>query len=127
MNSKFFVPFETATQLKEKGYNGKVDYYYMADGQRCLGATEVSNDTLDYENNRTIAAPTYHEVIDWLEGKGIYITTFWSLGETDEKETWKIWWKGFMDIPLHEEQATAVYTTREEALNAAILRALEMI
>ena len=70
------------------------------------------------------AAPTYHEVLDWLEEKGIYITTLWNIGETD---TYEIWWKCFVDITLHEEQVTSVYHTREEALNAAILKALKML
>ena len=73
MDKKFFVPFETAQQLKKKGYSGICDYYYAPDKQLYFGVTCVSNDTLDYENNGTVAAPTYHEVVDWLEGKGIRI------------------------------------------------------
>ena len=124
MNSKFFVPFETAKQLKENGYNGTVDYYYMANGQMCFDAMEVSNDTLDLKNNGTIAAPTYHEVIDWLEGKGIYIYGYPPMRMIDVGN----YTSGLYDS--NKEYWTtckSVYSTREEALNAAILKALEMI
>lgn len=128
MNEKFHVPFKTAKLLKEKGYSGICDYYYAPDKQLYFGVTRVSNDTLDYENNGTVAAPTYHEVLDWLEKeKGIYITTLWNIGETDKEDTYEIWWKCFVDITLHEEQVTSVYHTREEALNDGILKALEML
>ena len=134
MDIKFYVPFETAKQLKEKGYPQEfADWYYRetADELAFVHNRYVSERVVTGKPTEFsvwyIAAPTYHEVVDWLEGKGIYITTFWGIGETDKKETYKIWWKGFIDIPLHEEQATAVYSTREEALNAAILKALEMI
>lgn len=121
MNSKFLVPFETAKLLKEKGYpQDKSDYGYFDNGD--------SHPIIMFPaDNFDCAAPTYHEVLDWLEGKEIYITILLSLGETDKEDTYKIWWKGFVDIPLHEEQATSLYHTREEALNAAILKALEML
>lgn len=124
MKSKFHVPFETAKALKEKGYNSLCICYYEPDKELYLGIL-VSN--MDYEDCGNCSAPTYHEVVDWLEGKGIYVTTFWSLGESDKEDTYKIWWKGFMDIPLHEEQSTSVYHTREGALNEGILKALEML
>lgn len=127
MDKKFFVPFETALLLKEKGYNGICDYYYAPDKQLYFGVTRVSNDTLDYENNGTVAAPTYHEVVDWLEGKGIYVSAFLCIGETNKEDTYKIWWKSFIDIPPYEEQSSAVCSTREEALNESILKALEIL
>ncbi len=124
MKSKFHVPFETAQLLKEKGYNSLCDCYYMPDKELYLGIL-VSN--MDYEDCGNCSAPTYHEVVDWLEGKGIYVSAFLSIGETDKEDTYKIWWKSFIDIPPHEEQSSAVYSTREQALNASILAALEML
>lgn len=121
MDKKFFVPFKTAQQLREKGYpQDKSDYGYFDNGD--------SHPLIMFPaDNFDCAAPTYHEVLDWLGEKRIYVTTFWSLGETDKEDTYKIWWKGFVDIPIHEEQATSVYHTREEVLNAAILKALEIV
>lgn len=121
MNAKFFVPFETAQRLKEKGYpQDKSDYGYFDNGD--------SHPLIVFPaDNFDCAAPTYHEVLDWLEEKGIYVTTLCCLGESDKEDTYKIWWKGFMDIPPHKEQSTLVYHTREESLNACILAALEML
>ena len=92
MDSKFFVPFETAKQLKEKGYPQGL-------------ALE------DY-----CAAPTYHEVVDWLEGKGIVIGTGKARGK----------WYCSIDSDT-DDLTTELYPTREAALNVAILKALEMI
>lgn len=124
MNKKFIVPFDTARQLTEKGYDVDCYSYYTQNGK-------LYHDTFTL-NNKWIRmgrflAPTYHEVVDWLEGKGIYVSAFLSIGETDKEDTYKIWWKSFIDIPPHEEQSSAVYSTREQALNASILKALEML
>lgn len=118
MDSKFFVPFETAQLLKKKGYpQDKSDYGYFDNGD--------SHPLIMFPaDNFDCAAPTCHEVLDWLEENGIYITTLWNIGETD---TYEILWKCFVDITLHEEQVTSVYHTREEALNAGILAALEKL
>lgn len=124
MNAKFHVPFETAVLLRKKRYNNKVDYYYLPNGEICLAViTEVSNDTLDYENNGTIAAPTYHEVVDWLYGKKICITchpAYCYFGQ----------YNGFqyeMQTYDEDDYPDGIYRTREEALNAAIIQALEML
>ncbi len=124
MDKKFFVPFETAQLLKEKGYDVDCCSYYTQNGK-------LYHETFTLNNNwirmGRFLAPTYHEVLDWLEENGIYITTLWNIGETDKEDTYEIWWKCFVDITLHEEQVTSVYHTREEALNAGILAALNML
>ena len=144
MKSKFFVPFGTAKLCMDKGYSGENDYFWgrgksrlkprRVSNHKCGGTQMTSvNNTIVYGfENRLFddkcfvecTAPTYHEVVDWLEENGIYITTLWNIGETD---TYEIWWKCFVDITLHEEQVTSVYHTREEALNECILKALEML
>ena len=131
MDSKFFVPFETAKQLKEKGYpQAFADWYY-----------HESADKLAFVHNRYvpervvtgkptelgvwyIASPTYHEVVDWLEGKGIYIYGYPPMRMIDVGN----YTSGLYDS--NKEYWTtckSVYSTREEALQAAILKALEMI
>lgn len=124
MNAKFFVPFKTAQQLREKGYDVDCYSYYTQNGK-------LYHETFALNNNwirmGCFLAPTYHEVLDWLEENGIYITTLWNIGETDKEDTYEILWKYFVDITLHEEQVTSVYHTREEALNEGILKALEML
>lgn len=124
MNSKFFVPFETAKQLKEKGYPQEfADWYY-----------HESADELAFVHNRYVpervvtgkptklgvwytAAPTYHEVVDWLEGKGIIITV-----ESDVIGDYRSQFN-----TTTREYLSKWFSTREEALNAAILKAEEMI
>jgi hypothetical protein len=127
MNEKFHVPFDTAILLRKKRYNNKVDYYYLPNGEICLAViTEVSNDTLDYENNRTIAAPTYHEVLDWLQGKGIYITCYAPLSKPVGRYAISVFnsnTNNINDWGLCRD----VYPTREEAINDGILKALEML
>ena len=115
MKDKFFVPFETAQALKAAGYNEECKDWYDSKG------VLWSNDTFE-PNNSDLAemqysAPTYHEVVDWLKGKKVRIYAEYCKG-----------WAGFIDNgEAKEVEATAVYSTREEALNAAILKALEMI
>ena len=81
MKSKFLVPYQTARQLKEKRYpHGDSDMYYTPNGelksQADIYADCTDNDPMMYSYfliTYHIAAPTYHEVVDWLEEKGIYI------------------------------------------------------
>ena len=115
MKSKFLVPFDTAQLLKEKGYNSLCVCYYRPDKELYLGIL-VSN--MDYEDCGNCSAPTYHEVVDWLEGRKVRIYAEYCNG----------WWYGFIDnSETMEIEATVRYKTREEALNDGILKALEML
>ncbi len=131
MNSKFFVPFETAKQLKEKGYNEVNDYVYsigVEDGKECIELRQIDYEYLFNDTNSDIdadkftpnicTAPTYHEVVDWLEGKGYPIESACVREYSDSDVKW-ICGVGYTSTKIH--------STREEALNAAILKALEMI
>ena len=69
------------------------------------------------DNLNAVICPTYHEVLDWLEEKEIHIYAEYCND-----------WVGFIDAgEAKETEATVIYTTREEALNVIILKALEMI
>ena len=115
MKSKFHVPFETAQLLKEKGYNSLCDCYYEPDKELYLGIL-VSN--MDYEDCGNCSAPTYHEVVDWLEGRKVRIYAKYCNG----------WWYGFIDnSETMEIESTVRYQTREESINDGILKALEML
>ena len=143
MDAKYFVPFETAKALKEKGYNEKISYAYNK-GRRIVRAGVIDCNNTDWDNLCKvqssypprldyISAPTYHEVVDWLEReKEIYITTYRVVMayvvETPQgtiKE--KLGWKGCAEVPSGAEEDTDTFITREEALNAGILKALEMV
>lgn len=117
MDAKFLVPFETARQLKEKGYpQDKSDYGYFDNGD--------SHPIIMFPaDNFDCAAPTYHEVLDWLQGKGLCITC----GEPLVKQFASQYTATVLNNNINEWCMCGIYPTREEALNAAILKALEMI
>lgn len=123
MKSKFLVPFETAKALKEKGYNSLCDCYYEPDKELYLGIL-VSN--MDYEDCGNCSAPTYHEVVDWLEGKGIYITCYAPLSKPVGRYAISVFNSNTNNINDWGLCRDA-YPTRNEALNEAILKALEML
>lgn len=126
MNKKFIVPFDTAQQLREKGYPQEsdsfqeCDMYYYDDGELEAG---IAVDTDDLED--CIYAPTYHDVVDWLEEKGIYITTCIDMLEVCGSG--KIKWACFIFPFGGKETSIGGKHTREQALNASILKALEML
>ena len=124
MNAKFHVPFETAKALKEKGYNGLCDCYYRPDKELYLGIL-VSN--MDYEDCGNCSAPTYHEVVDWLQEKGIRIEVRVAYQFRERK--WS--WCGYVYVVEDEDYETSQLadwcSTREQALNVSILKALEML
>ena len=124
MDAKFFVTFETAKALKEKGYNSLCDCYYEPDKELYLGIL-VSN--RDYEDCGNCSAPTYHEVVDWLEGKGIRIEV--RMAYHFRKKQWL--WRGYVYVVEDEDyeipQLSDWCSTREQAINAGILAALEML
>lgn len=121
MDKKFFVPFETAKALKKKGYpQGDSDMYYNPNGELFTRAELDEGYKEDYPIMITyyFAAPTYYEVVDWLEGRKVRIYAEYCNG----------WWYGFIDnSETMEIEATERYQTREEALNEGILAALEML
>ena len=111
MKDKFFVPYETAKALVLKYYNEDCDQFYDT-----LGV--LTTDPKGYK----IAAPTYHEVVDWLESKDIYVGV--SFSWNFHKLTME--YDGYI-TSYRGEWSSDEFATREEALNAAILKALELI
>lgn len=122
MDKKFFVPFETAKLLKEKGYpQGDSDMYYNPNGE-LFTRTELDagyKEEYPIMIKYYVAAPTYHEVEDWLEGKGIEITS--RKVYHFRTEQWE--WRG--NAKNEEYSFFELGVTREAAINAAILHALE--
>ncbi len=115
MKDKFFVPYETAKTLVVKYYNEECEHFYNTFGKITTDPTGCK-----------IAAPTYHEVIDWLESKDILIDCTCGFDYHTEKE----WYRCFVierKRRFEDEYISNFAPTREEALNAAILKALELI
>ena len=119
MNKKFYVPFETAKMLKAQGYpqNGS-DMYYNLDGD--LGA--LDNHIMQCTIEHYYAAPAYCEVLDWLVEKEIYIDVD-RCTERVIKTT--IWYCFILCKDKLKGAIITGYPTREQAINAAIIRALE--
>lgn len=126
-----------AKLLKKKGYNESNDYVYdrcANDGKECI---ELQNVDFEYRFNDTnsdidedieftsniCTAPTYHEVVDWLEGKGYVIEAL----NLCRIATGRIEWRGRVTDVENDYEYGDWALTREAALNAAILKALEMI
>lgn len=122
MDKKFFVPFETAKALKEKGYPEYADIFYDANFYDANGCFVNNFSRSDYDAPivlPVISSPTYHEVLDWLEGKGKFIFA--------EYRVYENYWVGFIRGINGEMEYLFEFSTREEALNAGILAALEML
>lgn len=126
MKRKFYVKFDTAKMLAEKGYPqayGISDYMYSYDPQ--FNPARRHFEKFDPRVQFYYAAPTYHEVLDWLEKKDILIDCTCGY-DYNTKEQWYRCFtikRGTRMQDWHTSQCP----TREEALNAAILKALEMI
>ena len=138
MNKKFFVPFETAKLCMDKGYSGENDYFWgggkshlkprQVSNHKCGGTQMTSvNNTIVYGfENRLFddkcfvecTAPTYHEVLDWLEKKGYPIESA-CLRDFDGHD---IMWVCGCGISV-----SGIYPTREEAFNDVIIDVLKML
>lgn len=120
MNTKFYVPFETAKMLKAQGYpQSGSDMYYNPNGELKTQVELIAGYKEDYPImiKYYIAAPAYCEVLDWLVQKKIYIDV-----DCKAKAKWYCYWEGDFVI-----DATGQYFVREQAINAAIVKILKKI
>lgn len=130
MNTKFYVPFETAKMLKKAGYpQSGSDMYYNSNGELVTRAELEAGYNEEYPIMITYyyAAPAYCEVLDWMISKKIAVITIemfeimWNIRPIDEAGmTWCCY------VRLNDTIVyTDYYNTRWEAINAAIIRALK--
>lgn len=116
MNSRFFVSYEAARLLKEKGYDGDAEYAYHEIGDFSHWGRNVND--IDY----LYAAPIKAEAIDWLDSKGIIIEVL-----QDYRGVW------FYVIKISETESYVsesddnYFPTRLEAEEAAIIKALKLL
>ena len=120
MNRIFYVPFETAKMLRAQGYpQTGSDMYYNIDGN--LGA--LGNHIMQCTIEHYYAAPAYCEVLDWLVQKEIYIDVDRTTERVVKIPMWHCYiWDKYL---LKGAIITGSYPTREEAINAAIIKVLE--
>lgn len=118
MDNKFYVSYEAARLLKEKGYDIKHNYVYDSGG-RILSLMFLSNWGGDY-----LAAPTKAEAIDWLESKGIMIEITIDIDEC-------AWIFNIVDkekfITIGHPKDGEFFNDRLEAEDAAIIKALKLL
>lgn len=126
MDKKFYVPFETAQLLDKKGYpQGDCDMYYSPLGKMITKEELIADYKKDYTliGDYNFAAPAYCEVLDWLVKKEIYIDVDKTSERVVKSPLWHCYiWDKYL---LKGAIITGSYPTREEAINAAIVRALE--
>ena len=97
METKNYVPLEIARRLKEKGYHA--DRY---------AANEM-------------ALPTYEQAVEWLDNKyDVRIYTATVAGSNNG-------YRGVIFYGSGKNTATPYEPTREQAMNIAIIKALELI
>lgn len=130
MDKKFYVTFETAKLLKEKGFNKTVDKLIhlnqynipvIESPEKYYDESEVYNDYLYLKQNH-YACPTKAEAIDWLEGKGVTIDIHWIRFNENRRWNYSIF-NSTCDII----DSKYIYPTRLEAEEAAIIKALELL
>lgn len=120
MNSKFYVPFETAKMLRAQGYpQTGSDMYYNVDGNLGTWGNHIMQCTIEHY----YAAPAYCEVLDWLVQKEIYI----DVDRTTERVVKIPMWHCYIwDKHLYRGAViTGSCLSRVEAINAAIIKVLE--
>lgn len=136
MDSKYFVPFETAKELKEKGYpqalatkyyktfNGETTLLTDRESASCVVEGNTSTPYYARLHNFYVAAPTYHEVVDWLEDKGFIVTVECSYEYSISSELIHAF-RSIVYTPEGKVHVSEWTTTREFALNDGITKVLE--
>jgi hypothetical protein len=131
MDNKFYVSLEAARLLKKKGYNEECDYCFYYDDYNDKWDFDYPHNLFDDEpmhyNNETIddemySMPTKAEAIDWLDSKEVIIEVL-----QDYRGIW------FYVIKISETESYVsesydnYFSTRLEAEEAAIIKALELL
>lgn len=121
MDNKFYVSYEAARLLKEKGYNEECDTTIDDDGELFDEKYLLNQDLPVWR----CSCPTKAEAIDWLESKGIII----ELSVTHDLCHWvfSIYMKGGEEILTNTDFDFESFPTRLEAEEVAIIKALELL
>ena len=119
MDSKFYVSYEAAKLLKEKGYNEATDYSIDEDNCMMDSRYVLNKDLSEY----VCSCPTKAEAIDWLDTKEIVIEIS---SVRNRKWRFSIYKNGWFQIDswVHDRLD---FSTRLEAEEAAIIKALELL
>lgn len=132
MDNKFYVSYEAARLLKEKGYNEECDTTIDDDGELFDEKYLLNQDLPVWR----CSCPTKAEAIDWLESKGIVISVVYdNLGIIGKKHYRSI--INTLDKDGSESGSPIYlpsydgyirhYSTRLQAEEAAIIKACELL
>lgn len=116
MDNKFYVSYEAARLLKEKGYNEECDTTIDDDGELFDEKYLLNQDLPVWR----CSCPTKAEAIDWLERNGIMVETLYKRFELK-------WFYGILVLSTRESYSSDDYNTRLAAEDAAIIKALELL
>ena len=120
MDSNFFVSYEAAKLLKEKGYNDEYINFYNEKGELII--------PYDKEEYRILyPCPTKAEAIDWLDSKGIRINIIYDWIECKWYFTIIKGSPTIKNITELEVSDSVFYKTRLEAEDSAIIKAQELL
>jgi hypothetical protein len=131
MNSKFYISYDAARLLKEKGYDEKCTFAYTDTSN----GSDINGRIVFNSNDYPVGiypCPTKAEAIDWLESKGIIV----ELSYDDRPHKDFLHWEYFVYVNDKDGWLEAVvcsweennyYKTRLEAEEAAIIKALELL
>lgn len=119
MNDKFYVSLEAARLLKEKGYNEECKYIIYDDGEMFDYQYLKNQDLPKWK----YSCPTKSEAIDWLESKGMTIEIHWI--KFNENRRWN--YAIFNCNTCDTIDIRFIFSTRLEAEEAAIIKALELL
>ena len=119
MDSKFYVSYEAAKLLKEKGYNEATDYSIDEDNCMMDSRYVLNKDLSEY----VCSCPTKAEAIDWLDTKEIVIEIS---SVRNRKWRFSIYKNGWFQIDswVHDRLD---FSTRLEAEEAAIIKACKLL
>lgn len=131
MNKEDYVSLEVAKMLKEKGFNEPVLSQYSKCGSvwNCYEPENFNKST------GCFSRPTLYEAVKWLRNEhqlhvdigmcGDYSTD----ADGNKCDEWNFWtFSSYYTTSLHHvHECEGTFDTYEEALNAGILEALELI
>lgn len=122
MNAKHYVSLEVAKLLKEKGYNEECYLYYKKEDP-ALYYRELYN--RNSERDDIISCPSLLEAMDWLEERGMILI----FGFNTTHQAW--WFNGYHkseNVYINDLKGVYdLYKDRNECMNAAIKKGLELL
>lgn len=126
MNAKHYVSLEAAKKLKELGYHDEYQVHYYNDKGEVI--TPWCSD--DDDENLHFPRPTLLEAMDWLEDKGIIFEFRFLLSAGLPMYYCPICKDGDTNNPIYitlEDGTPKLYTDRNECMQKAIEKALELL